>query len=177
MGQEVKNTFQWRLPVIWLAAMVFFVGFVLQLRADVADAENIGNGWVQTNGPYGGEILTIYAAPKGVLFAGTEGGGIFRSTDRGNSWTPVNSGLLYEPGEGFTGVPVLVQKGGTLYAGTRDTLYASTDGGITWHRVPNFRKPESISGIVVIGDRIYVGTLNTGVWYSDDDGESWAASE
>lgn len=172
MKQRIRNMLRWSLLVIWLAAVVLFVGFVPQLRAD-EHAESNESGWVQTNGPYGGEILTIYAAPKGVLFAGTEGGGIFRSTDRGNSWTPINTGLLYEPGEGFTGVTALVQKGGTLYAGTRDTLYASTDGGNTWHRVPNFRKPESISGIVVIGDRIYVGTLNTGVWYSDDDGESW----
>ena len=154
-------------PVLWIAVAMLCTVFAPQVRADV------NGGWVQTNGPYGGEILTFYAAPKGVLFAGTEGGGIFRSTDRGNSWTPVNTGLLYEPGEGFTGVTALVQKGDTLYAGTRDTLYASTDGGITWHRVPNFRGPESISGIVVIGDRIYVGTLNTGVWYSDDDGNSW----
>ena len=137
------------------------------------NAENDSNGWVQTNGPYGGEILTIYAAPKGVLFVGTEGAGVFRSTDRGNSWTPVNTGLHYEPGEGFTGVTAFAQKTDTFYAGTRDTLYASTDGGNRWHPVPNFRNPESISGIVIIGDRIYVGTLNTGVWYSDDDGNSW----
>ena len=154
-------------PILWIAVAMLCTVFAPQVRADV-------NGdWIQTNGPYGGEILAIYAAPKGVLFVGTEGAGVFRSTDRGNSWTPVNTGLLYEPGEGFTGVTAFVQKGDTLYAGTRDTLYASTDGGITWHRVSNFRKPESISGIVVIGDRIYVGTLNTGVWYSDDDGESW----
>ena len=164
---------RWRLLVIWLAVMVCFVGFVPQLRADAENAENNSNGWVQTNGPYGGEILTIYAAPKGVLFAGTEGAGAFRSTDRGNSWTSVNTGLHYESGEGFTGVTAFMQKGETFYAGTRRTLYASTDGGNTWHHVSNFRKHESISGIVVIGDRIYVGTLNTGVWYSDDDGNSW----
>ena len=160
------------LSVIWVAVVVLFNGFVPQLRADEHAAPD-KSGWVQTNGPYGGEILTIYAAPKGVLFAGTEGAGIFRSTDRGNSWTPLNTGLHYEPGEGFTGVTAFAQKGDTFYAGTRDTLHASTDGGNTWHPVPNFRNPESISGIVVIDDRIYVGTLNTGVWYSDDDGDSW----
>lgn len=172
MKQRIRNMLRWSLLVIWLAAVVLFVGFVPQLRAD-EHAESNESGWIQTNGPYGGEILTIYAAPKGVLFVGTEGAGVFRSTDRGNSWIPVNTGLHYEPGEGFTGVTAFAQKRDTFYAGTQDALHASTDGGNTWHRVPNFRNPESISGIVVIGDRIYVGTLNTGVWYSDDDGNSW----
>ncbi|MCG9131311.1 hypothetical protein J5I95_06465 [Candidatus Poribacteria bacterium] len=160
------------LSVIWITATVLFIVFVPQLRADEHAAPDKSD-WVQTNGPYGGEILAFYAAPKGVLFAGTEGAGIFRSTDRGNTWTPVNTGLHFEPGEGFTGVTAFAQKGDTFYAGTRRTLYASTDGGNTWHPVSNFQEHESISGIVIIGDRIYVGTLNTGVWYSDDDGDSW----
>ena len=167
MEQQIRDMFRWSLLAIWMAAVICFISFVPQLGADVE------KGWVQTNGPYGGEILTIYAAPKGVLFVGTEGAGVFRSTDRGNSWVPLNTGLHYEPGEGFTGVTALVQKGEIFYAGTRDGLYASTDDGNTWHHVSSFREHESISGIVVIGDRIYVGTLNTGVWYSDDDGHSW----
>ena len=133
----------------------------------------MNGSWVQTNGPHGGEVRALYAAQKGVLLAGTWGAGIFRSTNRGNTWTPVNTGLAYEPGEGFVHVEVFAQKGETLYVGTQNGLYASTDGGNRWHPVSNFRKRESISGIVVIGDRIYVGTLNTGVWYSDDDGGSW----
>ena len=158
--------------VVWVAATVLLIGLVPQLRAD-EHAEPNERDWEQTNGPYGGNIRAFYAAPKGVLLAGTWGAGIFRSTNRGNTWTPVNTGLAYEPGEGFVDVEVFAQKGEVLYVGTQGGLYASTDGGNTWHRVSNFRKPESISGIVVIGNRIYVGTLNTGVWYSDDDGGSW----
>ena len=160
-------------PILWIAVAMLCTVFVPQLKADVEEAENNSNGWVKTNGPYGGEILAIHAAPKGVLFAGTEGAGIFRSMDRGNSWSSLNTGLYFEHGEGFTGVTAFAEKGNTFYAGTRRTLYASTDGGNTWQHVPNFQKHESISDIVVIGDRIYVGTLNTGVWYSDDDSNSW----
>ena len=172
MEQQIRGTFQRRLPVIWIAAVVLFVGFVPQLGAD-EHAEPNESGWIQTNGPYSGEVRALYAAPKGVLFAGTWGAGIFRSTDRGNTWTPVNTGLAYEPGKGFVYVEVFAQKEEVLYVGTQGGLYASTDGGNTWHHVSSFRKPESISGVVVIGDRIYVSTLNTGVWYSDDDGGSW----
>ena len=68
MEQQIRDALQRRLSVVWIAAMICFVGFAPQLRADVEDAENNRNGWVQTNGPYGGEILTFYAVPKGVLF-------------------------------------------------------------------------------------------------------------
>ncbi len=172
MGQRKKNRFQRRFAVIWIVATLLFVGFGTQLRADAHAVPN-ESGWVQTNGPYGGEILALYAAPKGVLFAGTEGAGIFRSTDRGDTWTPANTGLRFEPEDGFWSVTAFAQKGDMLYAGTRDGLYVSTNSGNTWQQVSSFRAYESISGIVVIGDRIYVGTLNTGVWYSDDDGDSW----
>ena len=68
MKRQTKDMF----PVIWIAAAMLFIGLVPQLRAD-AHTEPNESDWVQTNGPYGGEILAIYAAPKGVLFAGTEG--------------------------------------------------------------------------------------------------------
>ncbi len=166
MERQIRDTFRWSLLVIWVAAAVILIGLVPQLRADV------NGGWVQTNGPYGGEILAIHETPKGVLFAGTSGGGIFRSTDRGDTWAPVNTGLRFEPGEGLS-VRAFAQKGGLLYAGTTDALYASTNRGDTWHQVPIFGKRfVSVSDIMFVGARVYVGTLNRGVWYSDDR-DSW----
>ena len=41
--------------------------------------------WVQTNGPYGGSVWCL-AMHKSDIFAGTDGGGIFRSTDSGATW-------------------------------------------------------------------------------------------
>ena len=31
----------------------------------------------------------------------------------------------------------------------------------------------AVSGVVIIGDRIYISTSEDGIWYSDDDGDSW----
>lgn len=172
MGQRIRNRFQRRLAVIWIVAMVLFVGLVTQLRADEHTEPNESD-WVQTNGPYGGEILAIHEAPKGVLFAGTSGGGIFRSTDRGDTWAPVNTGLRFEPGEGLS-IRAFAHNRGLIYAGAPDALYASTDGGDTWYQVPIFgERFVSVSDIMFIGARVYIGTLNKGVWYSDDNGESW----
>ena len=166
MKQQTKGPFL----VLWSVVTALFIGFVPQARADT-DGASVGSDWVQTNGPYGGHVYTLYATPEGVLFAGMSGAGIFRSTDLGDSWTPVNAGLPYETGEGFYGA-VYAQKGNTLYAGSGG-LYASTDSGDTWHHIPTLQTRLVINGIVVIGDRIYISTYEAGVWYSDDDGDSW----
>lgn len=157
------------LPVFWIATVMFFVGLTPQLKADVGSKSN-ADDWVQTNGPYGGEVNTLYATPEGVLFAGTGGAGIFRSTDLGNSWTPANAGLPDFSGDGLY-AGVYAQKRKMLYAGSGE-LYASADGGDTWYHVPTLQKRVSVSSIVAIGARVYIGTFGDGVWYSDN-GDSW----
>ena len=52
------------------------------------DIESDKIGWTQTNGPYGGTITALHATPEGTLFAGAAEGGIFRSTDGGDTWAP-----------------------------------------------------------------------------------------
>ena len=158
------------LPVFWITTILFFVGLTPQLKADVGSKSN-EDDWAQTNGPYGGEVNTLYSTPEGVLFAGTDGAGIFRSTDLGNSWTPVNTGLSYEPGEGLS-ASAFAQKRNMLYAGTSRGLYGSIDGGNTWQHVPTLGTYVSVSGIVTVGARVYISTFGDGVWYSDD-GDSW----
>lgn len=167
MIQQMRGMF----PVLWITATMFFIGLVPQLTADVEIKPN-KDDWIQTNGPYGGYIRVIYITPDGVLFAGTDSAGIFRSTDLGNSWIPVNTGLDYDPGEGYISIAALAQKRNMLYAGTSSGLYASPNGGDTWHHAPTLQKRVSVSGVVTIGARVYIGTYEEGVWYSDD-GDTW----
>ena len=142
-------------------------------QSDDAERTKSKGTWRQTNGPYGGKILTLYETIDGMLFAGTEGAGIFRSTDNGNNWIPVNTGLYNEPGGRSLEVTAIAEKGNKIYAGTKEALYFSTDIGNTWQYVSTIRVPGSISGIVILDDHIYVSTLLKGVWQSKD-GNSWA---
>ncbi|MDE0085702.1 MAG: hypothetical protein OXU23_08340, partial [Candidatus Poribacteria bacterium] len=69
------------------------------------------------------------------------------------------------------------QKGDTIYASVPPKLYASTDTGKTWSHVPTDPQHSTISGIVIIGNRIYISSSPGGggvggVWYSDDE-KSW----
>ena len=71
--------------------------------------------WVQTNGPYGGEILTL-AINGNSVFAGTWNG-VFLSTDSGSSWTSVNNGLT------DLEIELLYVDGNTIYVGTNDDYF------------------------------------------------------
>lgn len=71
----------------------------------------------------------------GLVLAGTGGNGVFRSTDRGTTWT--SSGL---DGETVTSLAVAPGDADRLYAGVRPpAVYRSDDGGATWMECESFR--------------------------------------
>lgn len=146
-------------------------------QSDNAEISTSKAQWGQTNGPYGGDISTLFATSEGILLAGTMNHGIFRSTDLGDSWAPANVELpdIYE-GHGVSAL-AFAQKGDTIYASVPPKLYASTDTGKTWYHVPTDPQDDTITGIVIIGNRIYISSSPGGggvggVWYSDDE-KSW----
>src|SRR5947208_3368637 len=84
--------------------------------------------WVQTNGPYGGQV-NCFAVSGTNLFAGTTGGGVFLSTDNGTSWTSANNNL---PTSGLY-VNAFAVSGTNLFAGTLlGDVFRSTDNGTSW---------------------------------------------
>jgi hypothetical protein len=74
-------------------------------------AQSLQAQWIQTNGPYGG-IVNCLAVNGSNVFAGTDGGGVFLSTNNGTSCTAVNTGLMR------TFVSSLAVNGSNLFAGT-----------------------------------------------------------
>ncbi len=149
-------------------------------QTDDTERTNFKGTWKQTNGPYGGKITTLYRTTHDVLLAGTEKAGIFRSTDNGNNWRPVNTGLINRGRLKYITafVTSFAEKGNKIYVGTRDGLYISTDIGNTWQPVSAFRVPGLISAIdildiVTLDEHIYVSTGIYGFWQSKD-GDSWS---
>ena len=139
-------------------------------QSDDAEISKSKAQWGKTNGPYGGNIEELFATSEGILFAGTDGAGVFRSTDGGESWTPVNTGLHTISGF-FRDVTAFAQKRDTLYVNMVSGLFTSTDDGNSWQIVPD-PPLVLITSILVIGDRIYIGTERRGIWYTDDS-VSW----
>ena len=115
------------------------------------------------------------------VFAGTEGDGIYRSSDHGDTWakTDVNNTLLAQQL-----VFTFCTKDQVLFAGAQNGIYKSTDGGATFQRIINGFPPNiglfawslTVSG----GDIIAAVTVLLspsepldGIFYSSDDGSTW----
>ena len=128
--------------------------------------------WSQAKGPGGGEISCINLTANGVVFSGTNGGGVYRSFDHGLSWTHV--GLSYEQ------VNAMTSTLGFVFAGTynqsinrmreNDTTWTICDSGMTGY-------PVSALGVTNNG-AILAGTTNgfgasAGIFRSTDKGDSW----
>jgi len=80
------------------------------------------------------------------LFAGTWGGGVFMSGDKGITWMAVNSGLA----DWY--IKSIAVSGTDLFAGTRDGgVFLSTDNGTTWAAVGSGLPGKIIDSLVVSG--------------------------
>ncbi|MEO1089005.1 MAG: exo-alpha-sialidase [Pseudomonadota bacterium] len=130
----------------------------------------------------------------GVLHAaggdGWSGPGVWRSDDRGQSWTKYDEGLTYADGEpAITSVWSLACGPGVLYAGVQPAgLFASTDGGRSWTHVRALRDHPSRehwqpggAGLILHAlvldpadeRRLWVGISAAGVFHSADGGASF----
>jgi ligand-binding sensor domain-containing protein len=75
--------------------------------------------WYPLPGPYGGNILAIAENSSGTLFVGTEGGGVFRSFDDGDSWESANNGIPTGAGNtAFKVYSIWSHTNGNVFIGT-----------------------------------------------------------
>jgi len=123
--------------------------------------------WVQTHGLYGGYIR-CFAVSGTNLFAGTDGDGVFLSTDNGTSWTTVNTGLTNAE------VSALAVSGTNLFAGTHfGGVFLSTNNGTNWTAVNTGLMNTIVHALAVSGTNLFAGTEGGGVFLSTNNGTSW----
>ncbi|MEO8503882.1 MAG: hypothetical protein ABI609_08310 [Acidobacteriota bacterium] len=99
-------------------------------------------------------------------------GWVYRSSDGGESWARFQKGLDEKRTPAFR-----VLADGGLLAGTVAGAYVSRDHGESWSR----KTPADVSVLAIAQSaarpqRLLLGTEGSGVWISDDGGESFRAS-
>ena len=118
------------------------------------------------------------------LFAGTEGKGLFKSSDYGSTWQKLNVPISDEAIIYCTSVA----ENGNVFLGSTEGVYCSTDGGSSWTAKNNGLPHTTIWNFKINelnGQRTLFATLPTmgiegdvnsfkgGLYKSTDDGDNW----
>jgi hypothetical protein len=134
---------------------------------DFKTGEYTGDIWKQYLG--GMDKLSVLSVCKinNLLVAGTQGNGIYLSTDYGSTWKASNSGLANKY------VKSLIIKDNVIFAGTTGGIFKSTDYGTNWVESNSGMSNFDIRKLMVMGNNIIAGSYS-GVFKSVDNGVSWA---
>jgi len=180
--------------VLWLASFAT-LGFITAAGAQQPDSEQEGKFQFRFVGPRVGNRIAAVAGVPGdpsVYYAGAASGGVWKSTDGGNRWTPI---FDKQPAAAIGALAVAPSDPSTVWAGTgeawviRDSdvmgngIYRSSDAGKTW---TNMGLPESgrIGRIVIHPlnpDIVFACVLGRatgpqqerGVFRTTDGGQHW----
>src|SRR5207245_9616417 len=87
---------------------------------------------------------------------------IYRTHDRGKSWTKIVSGIPDD--EPVNTVREDPERKGLLFAGTERTLYVSFDDGDHWQSLRLNLPATSLRAFIIHGDDIVVGTHGRSFW-------------
>lgn len=122
--------------------------------------------------------LAIDGSDPDTLYAGTWGDGVFKTTDAGLSWTPVNSGIVN--GSGFAGdIAIDPTDSDTLYCTGRWTVYKTVDAGNSWlpmnTGLPTWFTANCLEIDPNAPSTVFIGTDHT-VFVTYNAGESWTPS-
>lgn len=121
--------------------------------------------WQSAGGPDGGTVNGLYNY-SGYVYSGTTGG-IFRSSDGGDSWEFVYGG------QSPTGVYTFTVHEGRFFAGTgKSQILVSTDGGTTWSPAASGTGSHVVN-LVSRASGLYAGSIWGGVTRTTDYGQTW----
>ncbi len=162
-----------------------------------AEAARRGEGW-QASWMDGvaAPVLCFAADPRiaetGVVLAGTAGGGVLRSANRGQGWASVNFGLLDFTVLALAWAPVATAEQWPqweiVFAATEEGVYRSPSGGRGWKRCDGLsgvvqalavardfqavdRESNANAGVVL------AGTESNGLWRAEDGGRCFSRVE
>ncbi len=127
--------------------------------------------WQRTTMPVDVKVNTL-AISDSIIFAGTDGEGIFESTDNGEHWNSMNEGLQNK----F--IHTIFINGTTMFAGTEAGASISTNNGVSWGTINSGLSDKGVWSFAARkstpGDStIFAGTWS-GVYKSTNNGKNWA---
>lgn len=155
-----------------LTPLALFLTTVLLVAVQTGAANAL---WVPV-GPGGGEVRSLVIAPSNpnVLYAGTQGGGIFKSVNGAATWTSASRGLA---GFAVYALAVHPRNPEIVYAGSLGGgVFKSVDGGAHWAPSGSGIPTTSVFSLAIDPRNpsiVWAGTFGRGMFKSTDGGAHW----
>jgi len=144
-------------------ALLLFMGFCC--RNDLIFPQT--NFWQPTKFVHKYRVETLASGANNHIFAGTIGGGIFRSIDHGENWAPSDSVL-----KNASVLSLAINAKGDIFAATGLGVFRSKNNGASWDSV---YAPSNGIWRLAINSRnlVFGGGFEFHVARSLDNGDSW----
>ncbi|MEP9410022.1 MAG: hypothetical protein HRF42_01215 [Candidatus Brocadia sp.] len=176
--------------ILFFCLLSFFCASADIAGETVSPGQDIIYKWkpLHVNGGGFTNFVIINQKEPNVVYAGIDVGGVYKSTDYGDSWIPVNKGLQW-PTDRLAAALTIDPKYGTLYLGVgksprRGGIFKSADDGKSWQlltRKVRFER-NGVSrprgkGLIVIDPfdpkTLYAGSYKDGIFKSTNGGNTW----
>src|ERR1043166_2892701 len=180
------------LRLAWLAPLLLFP---LLIVSQQPQTDLVNQLRYRQIGPFrGGRVVAVTGVPSqpNVYYFGAVGGGVFKTTDSGNSWNPMSDGQFKtgsvgaiavadsDPNVVYAGMGEACVRGNATHG---DGVYKSVDAGRTWKNV-GLQDSYHIGAVRIHPknpDIVYVAALGhlwglnemRGVYRTTDGGATW----
>jgi photosystem II stability/assembly factor-like uncharacterized protein/PKD repeat protein len=143
-----------------------------------------GNGTGQPNGLGRINCIAFHPGNADILFAGAPSGGIWKTINRGQSWTKISDGLVRL---GVSSIIIHPINPDIIYIGTGDRdadhapgygVWRSTNGGTTWHSWNSGMGNRTVNDILMdpANPNIMIAAVYNRVYRTTDGGATWNLS-
>lgn len=151
-----------------------------QNSSGVLESMDGGNSWLSHNPASGmsdpGFAVSFLYDPalgigdKNTWIIGCQGGGYWRTSDAGATWTEASTETMPHGGN-----QIYYAKTGIVYSGGYPNLQRSSDNGVTWQPLTSGLPTGSYYSVVGDGQNLYTAQVNGGVFYTspETDGVNW----
>jgi VWFA-related protein len=150
-------------------------------KSGIYYSTNNGGSWTMANTGLSTLAVASIAVGPGtvdgtIIYAGTSQG-IFISTNNGSSWSPATNGLPLANGAHLR-YPKFANIGSTMFV-VADSLgiFKTTNNGASWVYASETLPGANVLNLAVTGSRLYAGTGECGLYWSDDFGTTWTRKD